>query len=194
MARRYCPAGPQKKNRAGRQSLAQIDCNLSNLNPPVGFTEIWSGCRAGPVLPLTPIIATIDRPLRGAIGVPRWFYLSHRIDTQRHHRDAGAPRRRCRWAEARRGRRVMQTRCAARRWWLAALACFQSQPHRWLRRWPGGFRADNPHGDGNRSLALAGTLRAVVGMDDGRRLGGHGAIVGQSPDMKSPPRAAVCSL
>ena len=80
MARRYCPAGPQKKNRAGRQSLAQIDCNLSNLNPPVGFTEIWSGCRAGPVLPLTPIIATIDRPLRGAIGVPRWFYLSHRIE------------------------------------------------------------------------------------------------------------------
>ena len=53
------------------------------------------------------------------------------------------------------------------------------------RRWPGGFRADNPHGDGNRRLALAGTLRAVVGMDDGRRLGGHGAIVGQSPDMKS---------
>ena len=49
-----------------------------------------------------------------------------------------------------------------------------------------GFSRDIPHGDGNRSLALAGTLRAVVGMDDGRRLGGHGAVVGQSPDMKRP--------
>jgi len=67
--------------RFGVDILITRDICLIPADPSVGFTEIWSGCRAGPVLPLTPIIATIDRLLRGAIGVPRWFYPSHRIDT-----------------------------------------------------------------------------------------------------------------
>ena len=49
-------------------------------------------------------------------------------------------------------------------------------------RW---LRCDDPHGDGNRLLPLWRALRAVVGMDAVGWLGGHGVIVGRSPDMKS---------
>jgi hypothetical protein len=63
--------------RFGVDILITRDMWLAPVDPLVGFTEIWSGCRADQSYH-SPIIVTIDRLSRGA---PRWFYLSHLIDT-----------------------------------------------------------------------------------------------------------------
>ena len=99
---------------------------------------------------------------------------------RRHRRAAGAPRRRCPAP----GRSASRSNARALRQRLRLLNAsdpLDGSAEVFLRR----LRCDDPHRDGNRLLSFAGTLRAVGGMDDGRRLGGHGAIVGRSPDMKS---------